>query len=185
MGQKNTTVRKEMLSRKVSPVSSERNQISRTDGAWTETSRTPPRYLEQSLAEVVAEFGLKVPYEPSDNFYPSILCVGRPENEKTEMYDLFPKSPSKTIADGIREKIFHLQSYCRHITFRRENNRKSNTLLSDQTRGISSMEHLDKLKVFYWSNFNHLFIYLNYRSLLSFTMLETKASWLNLKCWNL
>ena len=142
MGQKNSTIRKEMMRRKVSPASSERNQISRT-GAWAQTSRNP-QHLERSLADVVAEFGLKVPYEPS------ILYFGQQENEKQDMAYLFPKSPSKTMFDGIMEKIFHLQSFCGHITFKREDTRKSSTVLSDpDTMGIS-VEHLDKLKVFYF-----------------------------------
>ena len=145
MGQKNSTIRKEMMRRKVCP-SSERNPISRS-GAWGQTSRNL-HHSGPSLADVVAEFGLKVPYEPSDCSSRSILCFGQPENEKQEMEYLFPKSPSKTIFDGIMDKIFHLQSYCQHITFKREDNRKSDTVLSDSdTIGIS-MEDLDKLKVF-------------------------------------
>ena len=145
MGQKNSTIRKEMMRRKVCP-SSDRNPISRS-GAWVQTSRNL-HHSGPSLADVVAEFGLKVPYEPSDCSSRSILCFGQPENEKQEMEYLFPKSPSKTIFDGIMDKIFHLQSYCQHITFKREDNRKSNTVLSDSdTIGIS-MEDLDKLKVF-------------------------------------
>ena len=147
MGQKNTTFRKEMMMKKVWP-SNERNQISRS-GPWGQTSRNPDD-LRPSLANVVAEFGLKVPYEPSDCLYSSIFCFGQPENEKQEMEYLFPKSRSKTILDGIMDKIFHLQSCCRHITFKREDNRKYNTALSDpETMGIS-MEDLDKLKVFYY-----------------------------------
>ena len=153
MGQKSTTIRKEMMRRKVSPASSERNQISRT-GAWAQTSRNS-QHLERSLADVVAEFGLKVPYEPS------ILYFGQQENEKQDMAYLFPKSPSKTMFDGIMEKIFHLQSFCGHITFKREDTRKSSTVPSDpDTMGISE-EHLDKLKVFC---FNKILIISNWVS---------------------
>ena len=150
MGQKQTK------SRKVYPDSG--RNVSRS-GDWGQTIRHEDHF-RQSLAEVVAEFGLKVPYEPSHTIqyqYHPTFCSQRSENissaesDEQEMTSLFPEElrrGSKTFCNVMREKICRLHRSLQHVTFQREQHRRDPRLAASHSQHRTrSREHLQLLQV--------------------------------------
>ena len=118
-----------------------------TSEAWDQTNKN-------SLAEVVAEYGLQVPYDPSVTSHYWRSCQDQniiKKNDRQEMTYSLPaeiRTGGVSICNAVRENILRLQSSLRHVTFAREDNRKPSRAL---TEGINkrqlSVEHLESLQV--------------------------------------
>ena len=145
MGQKHTKHNRQVWPR-------EKGRIS-TSEAWGQTSKD---HFRQSLAEIVAEFGLQVPYEPSDSSQHWSSCqdqkgnIYSQKNAIEEMtYSLPAEIPSvgDTICNAVREKIFRLKSSLQHVTFVRQDNRMHPLTVTDGHNNRLSVEHLESLEV--------------------------------------
>ena len=144
MGQKHTKHKTQVWPREGGVTTSE---------AWVQTNKKIDHF-KHSLADVVAEYGLQVPYDPSVTSHYWRSCQDQniiKKNDRQEMTYSFPaeiRTGGDSICNAVREKILRLQSSLRHVTFAREDNRKPSLAL---TEGINnrqlSVEHLESLQV--------------------------------------